>query len=723
MTRRSASRTDAVLCLALLTWLGVSANLFADDDPKPIAAYIPLRTPLDAKTFGLVRNRTLEMQEQAQREDRPAVLFLEIPSGTSDFPEVLRLANVLVDPEIARVRTVAWIPEDVTGNHAILALACREIVMHPEAKLGDAGRGKPLEEFEIGFVEKLVENRHNPKVTPGLARGMCDPAVTLIRATVTEGDTTEVSVLTKDEIEEFRKGVTGAIKTRVLSEPGDPFAISGQDARDDDVLVVATAEDRSDVEKLYGTPLLLPEGDTEEEQVALVKIDDRVDTVMAQFIERQTARAVGRGVSTIVFEIESPGGVFNDCWELAEAIAAVDESVRTVAYVPKGENVEGALGGAAVIALGCDAIFMQEGATIGDIGAGLDGADADQIKQGMEDLARKKGRPPAIALAMVVPTKVVRVRHVDDGRVTYMTRDEMALAIGEWIEDGPNPVIPESVGEELLKVDAQRAAELQIAEPPVADFASLKARVGVPVGIEIEAAEKNWVDDVVFLLNTNWALFILLVAGFVLMFLEAHLMTGAFFFGSVMCFVLLFWSRALGGTAGWLEVILFVAGVTCIALEAFVFPGFGFFGITGGLLVFGSIVMATQTFGNIEPNEDVAKLSRTMTTMGASVLAVVCIGLVASRYLPHIPLFRHMILQPPGGGEDTAPQLKRELTDTFAGVSRGDAGVASTTLRPAGKATIKGTYLDVVSDGPFIQAGEPVEVVSVAGNRVVVKRV
>ena len=45
---------------------------------------------------------------------------------------------------------------------------------------------------------------------------------------------------------------------------------------------------------------------------------------------------------------------------------------------------------------------------------------------------------------------------------------------------------------------------------------------------------------------------------------------------------LFFWSRYLGGTAGWLEVLLFVAGVTCLLLEIFVIPGFGIFGLGGG---------------------------------------------------------------------------------------------------------------------------------------------
>ena len=44
-------------------------------------------------------------------------------------------------------------------------------------------------------------------------------------------------------------------------------------------------------------------------------------------------------------------------------------------------------------------------------------------------------------------------------------------------------------------------------------------------------------------------------------------------------------------------------------------------------------------------------------------------------------------------------------------------------LRTAGKAQIGGRVIDVVSDGPFIAAGSTLEIVSVAGNRVVVRQI
>jgi membrane-bound serine protease (ClpP class) len=52
----------------------------------------------------------------------------------------------------------------------------------------------------------------------------------------------------------------------------------------------------------------------------------------------------------------------------------------------------------------------------------------------------------------------------------------------------------------------------------------------------------------------------------------------------------------------------------------------------------------------------------------------------------------------------------------------GRTGTVLSPLRPAGIAEIDGTRVDVVSDGGFIDAGTPIEVARVDGNRIVVRR-
>jgi membrane-bound serine protease (ClpP class) len=155
----------------------------------PLARYITLASPVDDVVFGHVQNTALTLQSQARSQHRRAILILEVTPGSSPFHQVQGLATFLTSVDIADVKTIAWVPETVTGNNVILALACNEIVMHPDAELGDIGRGKPLDRDEQHDVERLVEKRHNPLISTALVRGMmdADSATLRVKVQVTSG--------------------------------------------------------------------------------------------------------------------------------------------------------------------------------------------------------------------------------------------------------------------------------------------------------------------------------------------------------------------------------------------------------------------------------------------------------------------------------------------------------------------------------------------------------
>src|SRR5580700_10421440 len=171
----------------------------------PLGKYITVTSPVDDLVFGRVKNAVLNLESQAQQQHRKAVLILEITHGTTPFHQVYGLAKFLTSAEIADVKTVAWVPENVTGNNVIIALACNEIIMHPDADLGDIGQGKPLDRDEQQDVLRLIEKRHNPLLSPALVLGMCDPQRETLRAKVQipptgkDGkETSEYRIVTKD---------------------------------------------------------------------------------------------------------------------------------------------------------------------------------------------------------------------------------------------------------------------------------------------------------------------------------------------------------------------------------------------------------------------------------------------------------------------------------------------------------------------------------------------
>ncbi len=717
---------------------------------RALAAYITITSPINDAVYAKVTNAAAELQHQAEQEGKQATLVLEINRGTSKFGQVRDLAKELTLARLARLRTIAWIPEQkdgkpVDGNNVILALACKEIIMHPDAEMGDIGRGEAVDPDERDSVVRLVQKRHNRKVNAALAQGMMDPqqVVLRIKLEIAQGNnkTTESRVVTPEELKRLRDNRATILDVETIKEAGTIGTLSGSRARALDVLVVLNAERRSDIADHYNLPMeSLRENATigEAPKARLIRIEGMIEPILEGFVEREIRRAESSDVNLLIFEIDSPGGYLLSSTNLANRIADLDpEKIRTVAYIPKM-----ALSGAAIIALGCSEIYLFPDAQIGDAGP-IEMREGGQFERAPEKivghlretlaaLAEKKGRPKALAEAMAdKDLKVFQVRHSDSDRVWFMSDEEIHISNGEWIK---GRLVPESKEENLLTVNGRRAHELKIAEVPVEDWVDMRQRMGIPEDAKLVASQRTWVDTLVYFLNSPLALFLLFFLGGACIFLELHTTSGFFGIGAAVCFSVFFWSRFLGGTAGWLEIVLFVLGLAMIGLEIFVIPGFGVFGVSGGLLVMVALVLASQTFVIPTTSGQVNDMVWTMGTLSSSICSVIVLAMIMSKYLPRMPLLNHMILAPPymaDGHDLDEPQLSPEFSgqSSIAGTAADSQtllskqGVTMSVLRPAGKARIDDRLVDVVSDGPFIPEGSDIEVVEVAGNRVVVRQV
>lgn len=706
---------------------------------SPLGKFVTVKSPVDDSVHRAVYNTALKLQEQAAIEDRRAFLVLEIQPGNSEFHQVYGLAKKLTRAEVARVTTIAWIPETVTGNNVIVALGCNEIVMHPDASLGDIGRGKAVAADERQTLQDLVKSRHNSKLNRAIVEGMVNPQSVIRVATIErDGGNNERRVVSPADLTQLRENRVTITDVENVKEAGEPGKILGSQARSLGILVNQTATSREELANIYGLDReALREDPTAGKDVIVqsIKINEPITPGLEAFVQRQIDRCVAAGANVIVFEVESPGGGLWPSIGIAEAIAELAENkIRTVAYIP-----DFAISGAALISFGCDEIYIGEEGQIGDIGVIAYDADAGSFKEVPEklwgplsetlrSLAEKKHRPAALMEAMTLKeTEVYRVKHRDDGRTWYMTETELHASNGEWIKD---LVVAESEdGNRFLTVTGKRAVELKLAEAVVENQEELIARLNLPPETILEPVGRTWMDALVFTLSSSYMTGFLLFLAIILIYVELHFMVGIFGILSALCFALFFWSKFLGGTAGWLEVTIFVLGLACIGMEVFVIPGFGVFGVSGGLLVFASLIMASQTFGQIQPGKDYDDFTSTLTTISSSVLAVIIMASVMSRFLPSIPFLNMVILQPPShddGSSGSGPKLRPELSHSLSRTAAieadsgliGEEGEAMTVLRPSGKARIRGEIIDVVSQGPYIDKGAPIRVVHVSGNRV-----
>jgi len=732
----------AAMLLAGLSLLGAEVGAQDEAAPaamkRPVGRFFTVRSPVDDRTVSDLTNLALELQSQAVRNNQDAVLVLEIEAGSSRFGQVSDLARFLTSAQISRIRTVAWIPKTVDGTQAVLALACHDIVMHPDALLGDIGRGQAVPAEEQNFVFSLVDRRRNIRLSRGIALAMMDPSIALLRVTIEDRPgMTEQKFLTPPELAQLRNQNAVVTKTETIKDPGAPGLFHGLDSEKAGFLVAKTAKNRADVAAAFRLPPEAMRESGADNQVVTAKViavNGVIDGVLGEFVEREMRNAVAKGVNTLIFRIDSPGGDKDVAEHVALAISEQDPAkITTVAWIPKG-----AWSGGALIAFGCDRVLMHPEAQIGDIGVIAMTEPGGQFERAPEKivspflqfaatLARRKNRPPALLQAMIDRDLVVyQVTSKTDGRVTYMSDTDIQASHEEWVK---GPMVAESREGILLTVNGERAHELGLADMPCRDEGELRTRLGISEKTDLTPVASTWVDTLLLVLNSGFGGFLLMTFGIICIYIELHIPSGFFAILSALFFSLFFWSRFLGGTSGTLELVLFILGLGLLALEIFVIPGFGVFGVSGILLTIASLVLASHTFSGMTVTETFEESMGSLGSLAGAMVTVIVVAAVLNRFLPTIPFLNRLILTPPGyamaesDGPFLNPSLLTSGTAVAGVVDIGAQGVSATALRPSGKAVFGDQYLDVVSDGAYIDHGTPVEVIRVAGNRVIVRAI
>ncbi len=464
-------------------------------------------------------------------------------------------------------------------------------------------------------------------------------------------------------------------------------------------------------------------------QAAIIRFEGPITGMLEQYFYRKLEAAQSAGCDLVIVSIDSPGGELEASLNVAHRLRDT-QWARTVAWIPRQ-----ALSGAAIVALGCDEIIMRPAAVIGDAGPifldeGFMFQHAPEkirsdLARKVRDLASAKGRPPALAEAMVDDQLVVfRMRNLQTDDIAFMSDAELVAADNQQQWEKVKPVL-ESRDEKFLEVSGQRAVELQLATATADDETALWQRY--PVEKEVIRLDQTAVDQAVFVLN-HWLVTGLLVAvGLIALFVELSapgISIGGLVAG--LCFALFFWSRFLGGTAAWLEVVLFLCGLVFLLIELFVLPGFGIAGVAGILLMGVSLVLASQSFLIPGTASEFSKMTVSLATLVAAVMAVIVLGSVIVARTGQIPVLNRLVLNSPPVevvGVGGASQAIAVSAAERWGLELGQEGVARSALRPAGRCRFGDRDVDVVADGAFIKHGTRVRVIDISGHRVMVSAI
>jgi membrane-bound serine protease (ClpP class) len=472
---------------------------------------------------------------------------------------------------------------------------------------------------------------------------------------------------------------------------------------------------------LYEPPACFAKEPAKYNRAVLIRVEGVIAPGLETYLFRKLDAAKELGADLVILEIDSPGGLVIESQEIAERLQKLDWA-HTVAYIPHW-----AISGAAIASLGCDEIVMAPHARIGDAGEIILGKDSlfrlapakmvSYLTSFLRSLAEAKGRPPALAEAMAdKDLKVFQVRDVKTGKETYISERDLNSNPDKW-EKKPKAVAASGDGR-FLALTGLEAVEVKLADALVGSRDELRERYGLT---ELPVMEPTGIDIAVEFLNWWLITGLLLIVGLTGLYMEAVAPGHGVGAGmAVTCFLLLFWSHFLGGTASWLAILLFVAGLGCIALELFVLTGTIVPGLAGASLILVSLVMACQGFLIPETASQLQTLSGTLGMVVASCSIFVAAAVVLTRRMDSLPLLNRLSLAPPD--EESAAGRSHDATGELRPVV-GDLGIAHTPLRPGGKGRFGEQTMDVLANGDFLDRGTPIRVVRVTGNQLLVEAI
>jgi membrane-bound serine protease (ClpP class) len=410
-------------------------------------------------------------------------------------------------------------------------------------------------------------------------------------------------------------------------------------------------------------------------KVYVIDVHGMVWPGQAQFVENALNEAAQNGASAVILDVDSPGGYLAAAVDIKKAIISHDHDFPTVGY-----SHSMAASSAALITLSCKYIAMAPTATLGtaqphpDLSGGEpDPEELSYARAVFRSTAEFRGRNPNIAMAWVTSPDAIPSLGVKPG-------DILSMDVPQAQKNGFCDLVANDY-------------------PDILAFLHLSGAEIVPEHLDFWHEAAIWIAD-------PWVTILLLGLGMALVIIELltlHSWGIAGVTGGVVVGIVLL-AHIVAGTASWLGIILLLAGIGLLLFETHLLPGHGLAALAGLVCIFLGIFWA---LGGSQGNALFPTLMSIIVTLGIIISFFI--------YLPRSRVWRIL-----GQNMQQKAALGYVATSDFTGYL-GQRGIAVTLLRPSGSADVEGMRLNVVTEGAFLPAGTPVEVVKVQGNRIVVR--
>ena len=422
-----------------------------------------------------------------------------------------------------------------------------------------------------------------------------------------------------------------------------------------------------------------------------VPIEGTIDLGLPPFIQRTLEDAESNEATAVIFDINTFGGRVDAATQIKDAILGAD--ILTIAFINRRAISAGAL-----ISLSCEKIYMTGGGLIGAATAvdmtGKKGSEKviSFMREEMASTAEKRGRSKEIARGMV--DEELTFTHLVIGG------DSIKVDDIEGRKDG-----------KLISLTTEQALKYKIADGTAENMEALLDSLGYSSFKTIETTE-NWSEAIVRFLTNPVVASLLTTFGFLGILFELQSPGwGIPGFVGLACLILSLSASYIAQLATMSDMLFVLTGLALILLEVLVIPGFGIAGLGGiGLMIYGLYLLLLP---DIPVGEEV--LGQAMDGF--------LIGLVGA--VIGVVLLAKLMIKTKFWEQLTAPDTQKKedgYSNTFGWESlQGETGNADTDLHPSGWVRVKDQRIFVVSEGEFIAEGKEIKILSVDGNRILVR--
>lgn len=478
---------------------------------------------------------------------------------------------------------------------------------------------------------------------------------------------------------------------------------------------------------------------------AIIPIRTEINDVARDSLKRRIEAARARGATTLIFEMDTPGGLVSSALDMCKLIKDQPKEVRTVAWVHPE-----AISAGAMISVACQEIVVGPIAKIGDcapivMGEGeLGKVEREKgetyVRSEFTDSAERNGYDKELLLAMVtLGREVWWLQNAQDGKRIFVGGDRkkelIDNATGEvrlWrlVDSYDDPITGKPVhvtqpidsDKELLTLTQGQAVAYGLAKGVAGSPSELKSLLqlsAVPEPMDMNGWERFaiWLNSAL----VRGILFVIVLMGVYIEFQHPGLILPGVV--AIVALAIFLGAPYVAGLADIWTIIVLILGVVLLVVELFLLPGFMVFGLAGIVLIALALVF---TFVPREPGLPPFSLPqlpgswaalRTGVLVLASSVIAAAVGLAfLIRYMPRLPVTRNVLSPNPNAAA-------MALVDPFANTALvGDVGVVTGDLRPGGQARFGADVVEVCSQGEYIEAGQKIQVIRRDGPNIVVRR-